>query len=48
MREGFNTEVEYIFEKLRESVGDKAEYNYWQGRVDSMAWVMRQLQKEEA
>jgi len=47
MRDGFNTEVEYIFERLHESINDKEERNYWQGRLDSMAWVMRQLAKDE-
>ena len=47
MRPGFNTEIEYIFERLHESITDEKERNYWQGRLDSMAWVTRQLNKEE-
>lgn len=46
MRDGFNTEIEYIFEKLSGTVGDSEKRNYWQGRLDSMAWVMRQLERE--
>jgi hypothetical protein len=47
MRPGFTTEIEYIFERLHESIADEKERNYWQGRLDSMAWVTRQLNKEE-
>jgi hypothetical protein len=37
-----NTEIEYVFERLNEvGFSDKAERNYWQGRLDSLAQVER-------
>ena len=37
-----NTEIEYVFERLNEvGFSDKAERNYWQGRLDSLASIER-------
>jgi hypothetical protein len=39
MRESIEREAEFIFEKMRENIGDP----YWQGRLDSLAWVLKNL-----
>ena len=39
MREMIETEAEFIFKQMRENVGDA----YWQGRLDSLAWLLRQI-----
>ena len=43
MRELIEKEAEFIFERMRENVGDQ----YWQGRLDSLAVVLQNLPKEE-
>ncbi len=41
-----NTEIEYVFERLNEiGFSDKAERNYWQGRLDSLDNITRALGK---
>jgi hypothetical protein len=42
MRELIEKEAEFIFEKMRENIGD----SYWQGRLDSLAWALKNLPKE--
>lgn len=42
MREIIEAEAKFIFEKMRENVGDP----YWQGRLDSLAWTLKQLPEE--
>jgi len=42
MRDIINKEAEFIFEKMRENIGDP----YWQGRLDSLSWVLKHLPKE--
>lgn len=43
MREIIEKEAEYIFERLRESVGEEETYSYYQGRIDTLAWILKQL-----
>ena len=45
MREIIEKEAEYIFERLRESVGEKETYSYYQGRIDTLAWILRKLEE---
>ena len=42
MREIVENEGKWILEKMRENIGDA----YWQGRLDSLAWVLRNLPEE--
>lgn len=42
MRDLIQKEAEFIFSKMRENIGDA----YWQGRLDSLAWVLKQLPEE--
>jgi hypothetical protein len=42
MREVIEREAEFIFEKMRENIGDQ----YWQGRLDSLAWMLKNLPTE--
>lgn len=46
MREIIEKEAEYIFQRLRESVGQDNSYNYYQGRIDTLAWILKQLPSE--
>jgi len=41
LRELIQAEAEFVFEKMRENIGDA----YWQGRLDSLAWANRNLPK---
>lgn len=43
MREIIEKEAEYIFERLRENIGQTNSYNYYQGRLDTLAWLLKQL-----
>jgi hypothetical protein len=40
MRDIIEAEAVYIFERMRENVGDA----YWQGRLDSLAWMLKNLE----
>jgi hypothetical protein len=42
MREFIEKEAEFIFEKMRENIGDQ----YWQGRLDSLAVILKNLPEE--
>lgn len=42
MREFIEKEAEFVFEKMRENIGDA----YWQGRLDSLALVLKNLPEE--
>ena len=46
MRDIIEKEAEYIFERLRESVGESNSYNYYQGKIDTLAWILKQLPSE--
>ena len=38
----------WIFEKMRDlGVMGGDSYSYYQGRIDSLAWVLRQIMKKE-
>jgi hypothetical protein len=39
MRDIIEAEAAYIFDRMRENVGDA----YWQGRLDSLAWMLKNL-----
>ena len=45
MREIIEKEAEYIFERMRESIGEKETYSYYQGKIDTLAWILKQLPK---
>jgi hypothetical protein len=42
MRDLIQKEAEFILQKMRENIGDP----YWQGRLDSLAWTLKQLPEE--
>ena len=46
MREIIEQEAKEVFARLMESVGDKVSYNYYQGKIDTLAWILRQLPEE--
>jgi hypothetical protein len=39
-------EAKEVLARLRESVGDSNSYNYYQGKIDALSWVLRQLPDE--
>ena len=41
MKELIEKEAEFILQKMIQNVGDA----YWQGRLDSLAWVLKSLSK---
>ena len=46
MREVIEKEAEELLQRFAESSGDGNSYNYYQGRIDSLAWALRQLPEE--
>jgi hypothetical protein len=46
MREVIEKEAEELLQRLAESIGNSNSYNYYQGRVDTLAWILRQLPEE--
>ena len=42
MKEIIEKEAEFILQKMAENVGDA----YWQGRLDSLAWALRNIPEE--
>lgn len=46
MRDLIQQEAEFIFDNLGKARGE-SERNYWQGRIDQLAWINKQLLKEE-
>lgn len=46
MREIIEQEAKEVLTRLMESVGDKVSYNYYQGKIDTLAWILRQLPEE--
>jgi hypothetical protein len=42
MREFIEKEAEFIFQQMRQNIGDQ----YWQGRLDSLAVILKNLPKE--
>ena len=46
MRDIIEAEAKEVLTQLKESVGDKVSYNYYQGKIDTLSWVLRQLPEE--
>ena len=46
MRGIIKTEAGELFQKLAENIGNSESYNYYQGRIDALAWVLKQLPEE--
>jgi hypothetical protein len=42
MREFIEKEAEFIFQQMRQNIGDQ----YWQGRLDSLAVILKNLPEE--
>jgi hypothetical protein len=42
MREFIEKEAEFIFQHMRENIGNQ----YWQGRLDSLAVILKNLPEE--
>lgn len=43
-RDEAKREAEYLFKQLRDNFTNEKERNYWQGRVDGLAWAMNRLE----
>lgn len=46
MREIIEQEAKEVLIRLSESLSDSNSYNYYQGKIDTLAWVLRQLPDE--
>jgi hypothetical protein len=46
MREIIKQEAQEVLTRLSESLGDSNSYNYYQGKIDTLSWVLRQLPEE--
>jgi hypothetical protein len=46
VRDIIEVEAKEILTRLMESIGDKVSYNYYQGRIDALSWVLKQLPEE--
>jgi len=46
VREIIEQEAKEVFTRLMESVGDKVSYNYYQGKIDTLSWILKQLPEE--
>ena len=46
MRDIVKTEAGELFQKLAENIGNSESYNYYQGRIDALSWVLKQLPEE--
>jgi hypothetical protein len=42
MRKIIEAEATWILQKMKENIGDA----YWQGRLDSLAWALKNLPEE--
>jgi len=43
MRVVIELQAKDIIKQMMESVGDKVSYNYYQGRLDSLSWILKQF-----
>jgi hypothetical protein len=46
MREIVKQEAQEALTRLAESLGDSNSYNYYQGKIDTLSWILRQLPEE--
>jgi hypothetical protein len=47
VREVIEKEAEYIFERMRDlGVVGGADYAYYQGRIDCLSWILKQLPQQ--
>jgi hypothetical protein len=46
MRDIIKAEAGELFQKLAGNIGNPDSYNYYQGRIDALSWVLKQLPEE--
>jgi hypothetical protein len=46
MRDIIEAEAKEILQRLIETAGEGNSHNYYQGRIDSLSWVLKQLPEE--
>jgi len=46
MKEIIEQEAKEVLTRLMESIGDSNSHNYYQGKIDTLSWVLRQLPEE--
>lgn len=46
-REEIEQEAAWIFEMLHSSFSEKSERNYYQGRIDQLAWISRRVSESD-
>jgi hypothetical protein len=45
MKDLIHKEAEFIFEQMHKNIGNDS-YQYWQGRLDSLSWVLKNIPEE--
>ena len=43
MRDLIMKEAEQVMQRLMESISDPADRNYYQGKIDTLSWMLNQL-----
>ena len=43
MRELIMKEAEIVMQRLVESISDPVDRNYYQGKIDTLSWMLKQL-----
>ncbi len=43
MRDLIMKEAEQVMQRLMESISDPADRNYYQGKIDTLSWILKQL-----
>lgn len=43
MREIIELEAQDIMQRMIESISNQVSYNYYQGRLDSLSWILKQF-----
>ncbi len=47
-RQEIEQEAAWIFEKLTSSFSEESQRNYYQGRIDQLAWISRRVAQSES
>jgi hypothetical protein len=46
VRDLIEQEAKEVLLRLSESAGNEASFNYYQGKIDTLSWVLKQLPEE--
>lgn len=43
MKDIIEKEAEEIFERMRENISNPSSYAYYQGKIDTLSWILKQF-----